>query len=327
MIDKSSVGIAIVGAGVAGQLHAAGVRACSAAKLVGIYDAKAEQTEKIARQFETKAMRSLDELLDDPAVDAVIVATPMEFHRDPALRAMNAGKAVLVEKPVGASVPDVQAIVDGARSSGQLCVPGHNVVYTPGVRQIKTYIDDGSYGQIVAAWILYAIHHPPVVAARYPGVLRQIATHHLYSLLYLLGTPKRLVTMVTETRQESLDREDQYSLVAEMPNGAIANLFATFATNDQTNDPFTFRYKVLGTEGGGTFSWRDSVSTRQGVGMDWRYTSYEESFIYEIDYFVRQCLLKGALPLSTLEDAVTAQKLIELAEESIRSGRVVDFVP
>ncbi len=327
MSDSASIGIAIVGAGVAGQLHAAGVRACSAATLIGIFDARPEQAETLARQFETKAARSLDELLGDPAVDAVIVATPMEFHRDPALRAMDAGKAVLVEKPVGASVADVQAILDAAQASGQLCVPGHNVVYTPGVRQIKQHIDAGDYGQIVAAWILYAIHHPPVVAARYPGILRQIATHHLYSLLYLLGTPKRLVTIVTETRPVSLDREDQYALVAEMPNGALATLFATFAANDQTNDPFTFRYKVLGTEGGGTFSWRDSISTRQGVGMDWRYTSYEESFVYEIDYFVRQCLLNGQPPLSTLEDAVMAQRLIEAAEASIRGGQVVDFAP
>jgi predicted dehydrogenase len=327
MVNQSSVGIAIAGAGVAGQLHAAGVRACSAAKLIGIYDPKAEQTDKIARQFETKAARSLDELLDDPAVDAVIVATPMEFHREPAVRAMNAGKAVLVEKPVGASVADAQLLVEAAKSSGQLCVPGHNVVYTPGVRQMREHIDAGDYGQIVALWILYAIHHPPAVAARYPGILRQIATHHFYSLLYLLGAPKRFVTMVTETREVSLDREDQYALVAEMPGGALANLFATFATNDQTNDPFTFRYKALGTEGGGTFSWRDSVSTKQGVGMDWRYTSYEESFVYEIDYFVRQCLLNGQPPLSTMDDAVTAQRLIEAAEESIRSGRVIDFAP
>ena len=320
-----TVGIAIVGVGTAGQLHAAAVRACSAARLVGVYDARAEQAEAVAREYGCRAARSLDELLDDPDVTAVSVVTPMEHHREPALRALAAGKHVLVEKPVGASVADVEVLARAARESGKLCVPAHNSIYMPEVRQIKRRIDDGSYGQIVSAWFLFSIHHPPAIAVKYPGVLRQIATHHLYTLLYLLGKPARLVALVTETRAEKLDREDEYMLIAQMPNGALVNLFASFAADDQTTEPWTNKLKVIGTGGGGTFSWRDSVGLSAGAGMAWRFLGYEDSFMYEVDYFVRRCLLAGEPPLSSIEDAVTAQRLIEAAEESIRDGRVVRF--
>jgi predicted dehydrogenase len=295
------------------------------ARLVGIYDARPDRTEAAAREYGCRRYDSVDELLDDDGVRAVAVLSPVDLHREQTLEALAAGKHALIEKPVASTLGEVQEIESAARESGLVCMPAHNYIYAPSLRQTKQLLDDGALGRIVSAWIIYTLHHPREVAAKYPGVLRQIMTHHFYSLLYLLGKPARMTALATETRpeDESLGREDQAALILEMPGGALVNLFASFAADDQTGDPWTVVYKVLGTGGGSVYSWRDAVSLSPGAGLSWRYPAYEESFAHEVDYFVRRCILGGEAPLSTIADAVLAQSLIEAAEESIRTGATV----
>ena len=78
-----------------------------------------------------------------------------------------------------------------------------------------------------------------------------------------------------------------------------------------------------GTNGGSVYSWRDSVRLDSGAGLAWRYPNYEESFAHEINYFVQHCILGGQQPLSTIRDAAMAQELVEAAELSIATGKVV----
>ncbi len=318
-----TVGIAFIGAGAISELHSKAVAACRDARLVSLYDANPERAAAASQAYGCRAAESIDALLDDPNVQAVSVLSPVELHHEHALKALRAGKHVLVEKPVGMSRAEIIDIRDVAQASGKLCVPGHNYIYEPGVIRIKRLIDAGEFGQVVSAWVLYTVFHPRPIAAKYPGVLRQIITHHLYSLLYLLGKPIRLSAMAAETRVEKLDREDQVTLILEMPGGVLVNLFASFAADDQTSDPWTVMFKVLGTKGGGSYSWRDSVITEAGVGLSWRYPAYESSIVHEVDHFVRRCILDGEPPLSTLDDALTAHSIIEAAEESIKSGRTI----
>lgn len=317
------VGIAFIGAGAISELHAKGVNACRDARLVSLYDANPARAADAAQAYGCRVADSIDALLDDPNVQAVSVLTPVELHHEHALRALRAGKHVLVEKPVGMSRAEIAEIRDVAQASGKICIPGHNYIYEPGVVRIKKLIDAGEFGQVVSAWVLYSVFHPRPIAAKYPGVLRQIITHHLYSVLYLLGKPVQLSAMAAETRAEKLDREDQVTLILKMASGTLVNLFASFAADDQTSDPWTVLFKVLGTKGGGMYSWRDSIITEAGVGLSWRYPAYESSIAYEVDHFVRRCILDGEPPLSTIDDALTAQTIIEAAEESIKTGRTV----
>jgi predicted dehydrogenase len=318
-----AVGIGFIGAGAISELHAKAVAGCRDARLVSLYDANPVRAADAALAYGCRAAESVDALLDNPDVQAVSVLSPVEFHHEHALKALKAGKHVLVEKPVGMSRAEIMDIRDAAQASGKICMPGHNYIYESGVIRLKKLIEAGEFGQIVSAWVLYTVFHNRPIAAKYPGVLRQIITHHLYSLLYLLGKPLRLSALAAETRIEKLDREDQVTLILEMANGALVNLFASFAADDQTSDPWTVLFKVLGTKGGGTYSWRDSIITEAGVGLSWRYPAYESSIAHEVDYFVRRCILDGEPPLSTIDDALTAQTLIEAAEESIRSGRTI----
>lgn len=322
-----TVGIAFIGAGAVSQWHAAAVAACPSAQLTGLYDPQHEQGDTAARAYGCRRYSTVEELLADPATHAVTVLSPVELHHAHVLQALEAGKHVLVEKPVASTLPGVETIARAAETSDRVCMPAHNYIYAPALQQTRELLASETFGQIVSAWIIYILRHPPEVAAKYPGVLRQIMTHHFYSVLYLLGKPVRLTGLATETRgpAERLDREDQVALLLEMPNGVLVNLFASFAADDQTSEPWTVFYKVLGTAGGSLYSWRDSVVLSPGAGLSWRYPAYEASFVHEVDFFVRRCILGGEPPLSTMQDAVMAQRLIEAADEAIRTGGTVTF--
>ena len=106
-------------------------------------------------------------------------------------------------------------------------------------------------------------------------------------------------------------------IVCQMPNGAIANLWCSFAANDVTSDPWTVVYKVLGTNGGLNYSWNEA-QFQDDRGPGWGLPCYEESFRNEVDHFVNRCVLGGGQPLSTLADALDALRIIEAAERSCR---------
>jgi len=81
--------------------------------------------------------------------------------------------------------------------------------------------------------------------------------------------------------------------------------------------------KVIGTAGSTRYSYRDHVEIKPGLVHSQTYTAYQGSVSNEVKHFLVDCLRLGAAPLSSLADAITAQKMIEACEESIRAGIVV----
>jgi len=94
------------------------------------------------------AVDTVDVILDDPAVNAVVVATPAASHFMLAKQALEAGKHVLVEKPLATSVAEVDELERCARLRGLVVMAGHTFVYNPAVRYVKTLIDAGELGDV-----------------------------------------------------------------------------------------------------------------------------------------------------------------------------------
>jgi predicted dehydrogenase len=80
---------------------------------------------------------------------------------------------------------------------------------------------------------------------------------------------------------------------------------------------------MIGTAGSTRYSYRDHVEIKPGLVHSQTYTAYQGSITNEVRFFLDDCLRRGAKPLSTLEDAATAQRMIEACEKSIREGSVV----
>jgi predicted dehydrogenase len=321
MTNGKEIGVAFVGAGIVAEMHGRGLAATSGARFVGIFDPKISHAKRISSKFGGQVYKKLEELLGDKNVGAVHVLAPTKQHVSIGLKAMQAGKHVLVEKPVAMTTGEIHQLQVAAKKYSRVCMPAHNYIYVPSLHRAKRLIAEKKLGQVGALWILYNIFHSDKIATRSgSGVVRAICIHHAYSLLYLLGKPTRVSAAVSNVCHQKLKFEDQAAIMCEMPGGGIAHLWCSFAVNDLTNDPWTVLYKILGTRGGLTYSWNEAQFDDKG-GPAWGLPCYEDGFRGEIDHFINRAIRKSEQPLSTLDDAADALRIIEAAEISARTGK------
>ena len=127
----------------------------------------------------------LDEVLGDDAVDAVVVATPPRTHHPIVKAALEAGKHVLVEKPLATTAADAQELVDLAADRGLVLMPGHTFVYSPAVNKIRELIRDDVVGEV------YFVTSSRMNLGKYQadGVVCDLAPHDISILLYWLDQP------------------------------------------------------------------------------------------------------------------------------------------
>jgi predicted dehydrogenase len=293
-------------------------------RAAGVVDPDVKRAEALADALEARVFPDLDALLGDPKIDAVAILNPNHLHVETALRSLEAGKHVLIEKPVAETAAEIDRLEAASKGAAKACMPAHNYIYNAGVERAKRLIAEERLGTIASAWILYNIFHSEEIAQRYGGVLREVCVHHAYSLLYLLGRPTRVTATVSRVHYKELMCEDQAMLTCQMPSGALVHLWASFAASDPTSDPWTVIYKILGTNGGLSYTWDDARFEDAG-GPAWGIPNYLDGFFNELDFFVRRAIEKGEAPLSTLADARDAICIIEAAERSLSgSGAAVE---
>ena len=323
MTLPETLGVGFLGAGDIATLHAQAVARCPGAKLVGLWNRSQDRAADRAREFNCKNYRTPEELVSDPAIHAVFVLTNLETHAELTKLALNAGKHVLVEKPVGATTDEIREMDELARAKNLVCLPGHNYVYEAGMARTKELVEAGGLGKIVSCYVMYNIRHAEEIASRYPGVVRQILTHHSYILLYLAGKPVELAAMKATLSYKEYAEEDIAMVQMRLESGALAHFCASFAADDHSADPWTVTVKVIGTGGSTRYSYRDHVEVRPGSIHSQTYTAYAGSVRNEVRHFLVDCLRYGAAPLSTMADALVAQKMIEAAERSILEKSIV----
>jgi len=315
----------MIGAGIVAELYAKALsREVDGGSFVGVFDTSNERARAFADRLGGRTYSTRAALLADPDVDAVLVLSPNLAHFDDATACLGAGKHVLVEKPVAETADQLRLLEAMAGKAGRVCMPAHNYVYMDPVKRMRRLVADRSFGTLASIWILYNIFHSEEVARRYGGVLREVAVHHIYSLLYLAGRPVSVSAHTSCIHYEDMTAEDQVMLVCRMPDGALANLWVSFAASDHTAAPWTVLYKILGTKGGSSFSWNDALVEDDG-GPAWGMINYVDSFHTELAHFVA-VVQGGSQPLSTLADARDALKIVEAAERSIANRGVAETI-
>lgn len=320
--------LAFLGAGDISLLHAEAIERLPGAELSGLWSIDDALNREKAERFGCRIYPSAEALVADPSLDAVFVLTNLETHAEFAILAMEAGKDVLVEKPVATSVPELESLKRCAEANGVILFPGHNYLHEPSLHRARALLQEGRLGDLVSLAIHYHIRHPEDVARRYPGVIRHILTHHGYLLAYLGGerhAPVSVSAMKAVIGYESYDGENLAMVNLRLASGALAHFCADFAADDHSADPWTFVVKVIGTAGATRFSYRDWVENRPGIVHSHTWSAYGCHIDEEVRYFVEQCLGRGEPPLSTIDDAVTAQRIIEATERSIEERREIDL--
>jgi predicted dehydrogenase len=191
--DAAPLGVAVVGYGYWGPNLARNVNELSELSLQALCEPNEVRGAAFAQKFPGVPVQAeLDAVLADPAVDAVVVATPPATHHALVRRALEAGKHVLVEKPLATTVEHAEDLVNLAARSDLVLMPGHTFVYSPAVNTVRALLADGVMGEV------YFITSARMNLGKYQrdGVVCDLAPHDLSILLYWLDEP---VVQVTTT--------------------------------------------------------------------------------------------------------------------------------
>lgn len=321
---STEIGVGFIGAGGVFTYHAPGIKACQGVLPIGLFDTSPEIAQQKAAEHGLAVFESAQELVSDPRINAVLVLTPLESHFPNVKLALEAGKHVLVEKPVGVTIAEIEEMKRLSEERNLVCMPGHSNIYHPGVEEMKRLIDTGELGKLSTVYLLYNIHHPEEVAKKYPGVIRQVMTHHAYTLLYLAGQPESIQAMKQVQHYAEYKEEDIAMVNLRMKNKALAHLEVSFAADDHSSDPWSLYMKATGTEGSARFSHNDWVVNKKGIVHSHTYVAYPQTIKNEDAHFIA-CVRGEKQPLSTLEDAITTQRVIDGIEKSIDERLTVTF--
>ena len=227
-MDK--VGLGVVGpSGVIGRQHVEEIAASAIARLVAIYDVNTEAAERQAAELGARSYPTLDDLLGDPAVDAITIATPHPLHHAIAMQAFRAGKHVLSEKPIAATPSEADQMVQAARDAGlKLGVVFQNR-FRPEAIRVRQMVQDGTLGELYRTSMLYAGFRSQEYYDSAPwrgtwsgeggGALFNQGIH-LLDLFQWLGGMPTLVHGQAGTLMHDIEVEDSASALLEYENGA-----------------------------------------------------------------------------------------------------------
>ena len=154
------------------------------AELRWLCDASPDALERYgARYPQARTSTSYDEVLADPELDAVVVATPAVTHYELAKRALDAGKHVLVEKPPAMNASEAEELVGTAEATGLVLMPGHLLLYHPAVKELKRLVDSGELGDVLC---IYSNRQNLGVIRKHENALLSLGIHDLSVILHLL---------------------------------------------------------------------------------------------------------------------------------------------
>jgi predicted dehydrogenase len=163
---------------------------------------------------------SFDELLAAPEVEGVVVATPVPTHYALAKQALEAGKHVLVEKPPAMRADEIDELVAIAAERDLVLMPGHLLLYHPGVRKLKELIDSGELGEVLC---VYGNRQNLGIVRTNENALWSLGVHDLSVILYLLDEePEEAVAHGRDFLTEGV--EDVVFCYLRFPSGKIAHM-------------------------------------------------------------------------------------------------------
>jgi predicted dehydrogenase len=180
------LGTAVVGYGYWGPNLVRNIAECPQLRLAGLCDLDPTNLRLFGERYpDARAVRELDALLVDPTIQAVVIATPPQTHHTLAKRALQAGKHVLVEKPLATRLRDAHELADLAAANERLLMPGHTFIYSPAVNTVRELIRDGVVGDV------HFVTSSRMNLGKYngDGVVCDLAPHDLSILLYWLEQP------------------------------------------------------------------------------------------------------------------------------------------
>jgi predicted dehydrogenase len=347
MASDRKLNIGILGCGPISQ--AAHLESAVKAKNVNLYaicDVADDLRNRMAVTFAPdKTFAAYEEMLADPAVDAVVIATSDAFHVAASEMALRAGKHVLCEKPLGVSVEEVEALKRVAIQSGKILQVGHMKRFDAGVQSAKAFIDN-EMGEMLAlkAWYCDSTHRYPMTDAVQPTIIKSANAKkplhnpkdnlQQYFMLahgcHLLDVARYFAGDIVEVDARLNQRFGAYCWFVDVgfANGALGHLDLTIAVRMDWHEGFQI-YGERGSIIGKTYNpWYYKSSDvdifHEATGETTRVLGADGHFYRrQMEGFAEAILNGTAMTGATIDDGIASVRGMVAIAQSVREGRAV----
>ncbi|MBO7330042.1 MAG: Gfo/Idh/MocA family oxidoreductase [Lentisphaeria bacterium] len=252
------VGFGIIGAGMIAEMHAEALQSIDNGRLIGIYDPVIAAAESKAAQFNCKVYRTLEDMLADPEIQAVTVATPSGLHGKLCIAAAKAGKHIFCEKPLEITVEKVDEVLKACEENHVLISPVFQSRFSEPVRIVKKAMEQGRFGKMLLAsvqmhWFREESYYKNsnwrgTWAMDGGGALMNQAIHVIDLLLHLNGSPKEVFAFAG-TMTHDIEVEDNLCAAIKFSNGS----FGTIEVSTSCAPGFPRRLELAGSKGSVAF--------------------------------------------------------------------------
>jgi predicted dehydrogenase len=362
----TEIGIGVIGGGYMGKAHSVAMAAVGAVfetrlrpRLEMIAASSPDSAERYRAAFGfARAAPDWRALVEDSRVEAVIIASPQETHREIAEAALARGKPVLCEKPLADTLADARAMVAAAEAAGVANMTGFNYSRTPATQFARQLIAKGTLGDVTWLRLEHTEDFLSDPAApfnwrctgRANGNIGDLAPHPINAALALMGPIARvsadLETVHADRPGGRVDNDDHAQIMCRFANGAMGHIYSSRIA---TGRKMGYAYEVTGTRGAVRFDQEDQnalwlylaegpEATRgfrkiltgpahpdyaafcQGPGHG---TGYQDQIIIEARDFL-SAIETGEPVWPTFRDGLAVAEVIEAAMTSAESGRWVE---
>ena len=333
-----SVRVALLGAGEWGQLHASVLAELPGAELAVVCDPDVSRAAQVAGPLGVDSTGEEAAAIEDPSVDAVVVASPEDVHASQAEAALRAGKHVLVEKPVAVALADVRRLADVARETRRVLMPGHILRFVPSYAIVREQLSDHPTVHSV-----FARRNVPSV--RFAGHQRthtafMSLAHDLDLILWYLDgqEPERVYAVERRTLAEARNPDVFWGLI-EFSGGTVACVESLWTIPEGGTRYVDAELELSTAQGfitvrnpddAVTFI-RDDKPSHPIVSLDFQVSGRRFGALREeLLHFVALIRGEATSPLVTIDDAVKVTALAEMLIRSAQDGlpvSVADELP
>lgn len=324
--------VGLLGAGRIGQVHAVNIAGNLRSTLVAVADVYPEAAEILAAKYGAEA-RSVNDVLNDPDIDAVLIASSTDTHSDLIEAATAAGKAVLCEKPVDLSLERAKACLEAAAQTGKPVMIGFNRRFDPNFGALKAASAAGEIGKAELLSITSFDPAPPPVSyiKVSGGLFRDMMIHDFDMANFVMGdrpvSIRAVGSSIVDPEIGEAGDVDTAVVTMTYADGKIA----VIKNSRRAVYGYDQRVELLGSEGllQAENMLENTVvkSTTAGVASAkptyFFLERYMPAYAVEWEAFVAAMLDGAPMPV-TLEDGIAALAMAEAATESAKSGQAVE---
>jgi len=256
------------------------LRRARQARLVGVYSQRQEVTRDIAARYGARGYESFDDVLHDPEVQVVYLATPHDVHTAQTLRCAAAGKHVLVEKPMALSQEDAASMVRACARAGVKLYVGFHLRFHPAHQQARTIVTAGEIGDVVWVGARWMSFRDPDVGWRLDpnrsgGTLLTARGIHLIDLIrHVCGTEFRTISGMSDGFRAEQPADDLTAAIGTLSTGGFTHLVCSRLIPGAVNS-----LEIYGTRG--TVVCWDTIGAEPKGTLGVSAGSRHESFSYD----------------------------------------------